>query len=333
MGKRLNPATVGAFVLGALGLILVAVVVIKGGLLQKTHRFVIYFTGDINGLRKDAPVKFKGVEIGDVKEIQLSLGQTVNQQTGKIKAEVRIPVIIELNQEQLLSHGGTSIDLSDPHTIPNLILEGLRAQLASDSFVTGILYVKLDIEPDMPSKMFAPAGSPLQEIPAIPNTLEQVQEMATQILKKLDKVDVTKLNGVFDEMATTLTSINNGIARKDANNNLSQALVSASQTLDSINNNIASKKTGEELSQMLASASKTMDSIRPVSSSFDAAAKQATNTLGTVQTAIEPGSPVNYQILQALHDVSAAARSIKELADFLQRNPSTVIRGRDLNQH
>ena len=55
MGKRINPATVGAFVLGAIGLILAVVVVFRlGNLFRKTHDFVIYFAGDINGLRVGA---------------------------------------------------------------------------------------------------------------------------------------------------------------------------------------------------------------------------------------------------------------------------------------
>jgi paraquat-inducible protein B len=72
--------------------------------------------------------------------------------------------------------------------------------------------------------------------------------------------------------------------------------------------------------------------LQKTSSSADAAAKQAKLTLGTVQTTIEPNSPINYQALQTLQDVSAAAHSIKELADYLQRNPSAIVRGRDFSQ-
>jgi paraquat-inducible protein B len=72
--------------------------------------------------------------------------------------------------------------------------------------------------------------------------------------------------------------------------------------------------------------------LQRTSLSTDAAVKQATVTLGTVNTTIEPGSPVNYQVVQTLQDVSAAARSIKELADYIQRNPSAIIRGRDISQ-
>ena len=324
MGKRINPATVGAFVLGAVGLILAAVVVFgSGNLFRKTHDFVIYFAGDINGLRVGAPVKFKGVEIGQVKRIRLRLEQEVNRTNGQLRADVRIPVIIELDEEKIVSHGGTSIDLSDPHTVPNLIREGLRAQLGSDSFVTGLLYVALDIQPNTPIQMVAPPGAPLQEIPAVPNTLEQAQAVAIRIFERLDKVD---FGAVFTQMTGMLDSI--------------RQITNSPSLREAINN---SEKTREQLDHTLAGAQQTLntvngqvrplsDSLQKTSNSADAAVKQARITLGTVQTTIEPNSPINYQALQTLQDVSAAAHSIKELADYLQRNPSAIVRGRDFSQ-
>ena len=324
MGKRVNPATVGAFVLGAIGLILVAVVVFGSGhLFRKTHEFVIYFAGDINGLRVGAPVKFKGVEIGMVQRIKLRLEQDVNHVNGQLRADVRIPVIIELDEEKIISHGGTSIDLDDPHTIPNLIREGMRAQLGSDSFVTGLMYVALDIEPNTPIQMVAPPGSPLQEIPAIPNTLEQAQAVAVRIFERLDKVD---FNEVFTQMTGMLESI-----REIANSpSLKKAIDNSEQTREQLDNALAgAQRTLATVNGQLPPLS---SSIQKTSTSADAAAKQATITLGTVNTTIEPNSPINYQALQTLQDVSAAAHSIKELADYLQRNPSAVVRGRDLSQ-
>ncbi len=166
--------------------------------------------GDINGLRVGAPVKFKGVEIGQVKRIKLRLEQDVNRDNGKLRADVRIPVIIELDEDKIVSHGGTAIDLSDPHTVPNLIREGMRAQLGSDSFVTGLMYVALDIQPNTPIQMVAPPGSPLQEIPAVPNTLEQAQAVAVRIFERLDKVDFdavfTQMTGMLDSVRQITTS-------------------------------------------------------------------------------------------------------------------------------
>jgi paraquat-inducible protein B len=324
MGKKINPALVGAFVLGSLALVVMAIVVFGSGRLFKhTHEFVIYFGGDVNGLRVGAAVRFKGVEIGQVVQIRLRLEQQVNRTSGTLNADVRIPVIIELDEEKILSHGGTALDLNDPHTIPNLIKEGLRAQLGMDSFVTGLLYVALDIEPYTPVKLMAPPGSPLQEIPAVPTVLEQAQEVAVRIFEKIDKIDIT---AVLNEMSTTLNAF--------------KELATSPELKRAVAN---SERTREQLTQTLNTVQKTLASadaqIKPLSASLqrtststDAAAKQATLTLGSMQTTIEPGSPVNYQVIQTLQDVSAAARSLKELADYLQRNPSAIIRGRDMTR-
>lgn len=324
MGKRINPAMVGAFVLGAIGLILTAIVIFgSGNLFRKTHEFVIYFAGDVNGLRVGAPVKFKGVEIGQVKRIKLRLEQEINRVNGKLRADVRIPVIVELDEEKIISHGGTAIDLDDPHTIPNLIREGMRAQLGSDSFVTGLMYVALDIEPNTPIQMYAPPGSPLQEIPAVPNTLEQAQAVAIRIFERLDKVDFnavfTQMTGMLDSIRqiTTSPALKEVVANSEkTRQQLDHALAGAQQTFKSVNGQV------QPLSEAL----------QKTSGSADAAARQARLTLSTVQTTIEPNSPINYQAVQTLQDVSAAAHSIKELADYLQRNPSAIVRGRDFSQ-
>jgi phospholipid/cholesterol/gamma-HCH transport system substrate-binding protein len=87
---------IGAFVVGAVALVVVAVIVFGSGrLFRQTRDFVLYFDNSVNGLRIGAPVKFKGVEVGSVKNILLQLGS--GQQIDKI------PVIIEIDLEKLTS--------------------------------------------------------------------------------------------------------------------------------------------------------------------------------------------------------------------------------------
>ena len=75
MSKKISPALIGAFVLGALVLLIVAVIAFGSGqLFRKTQEFVLYFDGSVNGLHVGAPVKFKGVEVGSVKDIRLEMG-------------------------------------------------------------------------------------------------------------------------------------------------------------------------------------------------------------------------------------------------------------------
>ena len=133
MNKKISPTMIGAFVLGALALIVVAVVALGSGrFFRQTREFVLYFDSSVNGLRVGAPVKFKGVEIGAVKDIRLQLekGAQVN----------KIPVIIEIDLEKLTSRGATSEVARDLPTFHKAIVEmGLRGQLLMESLVTGLL--------------------------------------------------------------------------------------------------------------------------------------------------------------------------------------------------
>ena len=107
------------------------------------------------------------------------------------------------------------------------------------------MYVALDIQPNTPIQMVAPPGSPLQEIPAVPNTLEQAQAVAVRIFERLDKVD---FNAVFTEMTAMLESIRQittspAIKQAMANSEktreqLDHALAGAQQTLSTVNSQV-----------------------------------------------------------------------------------------------
>src|SRR5215813_7632297 len=129
MNKKMSPAMIGAFVLGALALIVIAILVFGSGrLFRQTREFVLYFDNSVNGLRIGAPVKFSGVEIGSVKDIRLLVekGGDVN----------KIPVIIEIDLEKLTSRGGTIAPAVDREAFKKFIVDrGLRGQLDMESLV------------------------------------------------------------------------------------------------------------------------------------------------------------------------------------------------------
>ena len=97
MSKRANPTVVGFFVI--IGIVLAVATVLllgSGKLLTPDMKYVLYFDESVNGLQKGAPVKFRGVTIGAVDEIQV---QHDNERGG-----VTIPVIVNLNPKKILKN-------------------------------------------------------------------------------------------------------------------------------------------------------------------------------------------------------------------------------------
>src|SRR5580693_4120272 len=133
MAKRANPAFVGTFVIGAIALAVAAVALLgSGDLFRERHQFVCFFKGNVNGLRVGAAVKFKGVEIGEVREILLSLSAGAGPVNLGNSNEIKIPVVIQLNQGRIIKHGASSINVVDPAGMKLAIARGLRAQLATE---------------------------------------------------------------------------------------------------------------------------------------------------------------------------------------------------------
>ena len=71
-------------------------------------------------------------------------------------------------------------------------------------------------------------------------------------------------------------------------------------------------------------------SLKTTSDRTNEALDEMRTTLKTVQVFIDPGSPLANQISSALQELTGAARSVRLLADYLERNPSAVVRGKDV---
>jgi paraquat-inducible protein B len=300
---------IGAFVVGAIALAVTGIVVFGSGrLFADTTPFVMYFSGSVDGLSVGSPVKFKGVEIGAVTSIQLDLGE-----------EPRIPVWIEIDNRKIVAHGA---DQLRPGTLKAAVERGLRAQLNSQSIVTGLLFVQLDYHPDKPAVFVAPPEAGLNEIPTIPTTLEQAQQAAAQIIANLKQVD-------FDGFGKALRASIDGINATVNAPGLQHALQSLPDTLAALNETLVSvQKLANNLDQR---SGPLLTSVQQASERSTQAVEQARATLASVQGLADVGSPLAGQLVGVLEELRGTARSIRLLADYLERNPSALVRGREVN--
>ncbi len=329
MNKKISPAMIGAFVLGAVALIVTAILVFGSGrLFRQTREFVLYFDNSVNGLRIGAPVKFKGVEIGSVKNILLQLGQ--GQQVNKI------PVIIDVDLEKLTSKGAQADFTMNREMFQQAIVDrGLRGQLETESLVTGLLYVALDFLPGTAMNLVQQAGGDYEypEIPTLPTTLEQAKDAVTRIMNRLEEIDFKGLIASLDETV-------NGIKRTVNSPGLESTIRSLQKTVPKIDEAVLSIRDlavtlNDSSKSLAANLEQTSGDARASMKQADKALEQATETLKTAETAVaniqdlsDPDSPVIYELGKSLREVSAAARSLRSLASYLERNPRALIFGK-----
>lgn len=203
MTMRANATAVGAFVLGALAIAVGIVIVFGGGLLNRdVSHYVVFFEGSLEGLAVGAPVKFRGVKVGQVVSITPTLAKDVN--------DVHIPVVIELNRDSV-----AGLQAGDG-TLRDLVQEGLRARLELESIITGQLFVGLDLYKNVALQEVANPTGYIQ-IPSIPSLQYGLQQSLTNLLadrpklelglsQALELLNAMVANGGAEQLATTMRS-------------------------------------------------------------------------------------------------------------------------------
>jgi paraquat-inducible protein B len=202
--RRANPALIGGFIMGAVVLVIAGLMILGSGkLFTATFTCVMYFEGSIQGLHEGAPVSFRGVKIGSVTDIKMQFDPT--------DLNIRIPVFVEFPKRP---PGGLEMLNEDAGTpqeaLAALVRRGLRAQLQTESLLTGLLFVQLDISPST-SPETPPRGSlidpktGLLEIPTVPTTLQEVSSTARKAIDKLAELPLDQMLRDFEE---TLIGIN-----------------------------------------------------------------------------------------------------------------------------
>jgi paraquat-inducible protein B len=320
MAKRASPTTVGAFVVLGMTLAVIAIVIFGSGRLFRKHReFVCFFKGNLNGLKVGAPVKFAGVQIGSVTRISLRLLPSEGKVRAEFTNQVLLPVICEIDEAEILSQGGTA-EYLNRRGLEQLIHAGLRAQLSMESVLTGLLYIDINMHPGAPLNLvLAPGTSTYLEIPTTQTSLQEVQERAIKAMAKLDQIDFAGLIRSMTDTSVSITNLASSPSLKAAIDSLAGAASSLEKVSVSIN---------QMVNGVNAKVAPLIASLTTTSGDADLALRQAKETLAQVHATLEPGTPLNYELTKALEDVSSASIAIRQLAEYLERNPSALVRGK-----
>jgi paraquat-inducible protein B len=360
MGKRTNPAVIGGFIVGAVVLIIVGILVFsRGQFLSDKRVFVLFFEGSVKGLNIGAPVDFQGVQIGSVTDIRLHYLAKDH--------EFRTPVFIELEPARIsevdVRDATVDAEIKERRLFKTLIERGLRAQLATQSLVTGQLFIQMVFRPDTPVRLVG-GVSEAPELPTIPTTMQQATQEAQELLKKLGELPldqlfanvlgiteglnrlvnapetqglVQALSGTTTELQELARHLNGGVGRLlDDIGGISKAagslVTDAQQLVRRVDGQVVPLSTNvkETLDVTRGAVKDTQQLIRQVDSRIGRLMDGITETTKVAQATLThtQRTVVDDKLASALIEFTAAVRSFRLLADYIERNPNALLYGK-----
>ncbi|MFV2057864.1 MAG: intermembrane transport protein PqiB [Thiohalomonadales bacterium] len=263
--------------------------------------YLLYFEDTVHGLSSGATVEFRGIRIGTV--TQISMDTEVEQDT------VRIPVLIEIEpmripQFRYLAEGIETRFNNIEKMVARLVKKGLRARLQTSNLISGQLYVELGMF-DQPGKSSLEKEGVFSVIPTTRGTLNNVEERISLLLAKVEKLP---LEAIGKNLQNTTQGLDDLINRAGLNTSVKKL----NKTLDEID------KLMTELN------SNTVPLFRAGQDTLN----QATATLAVFESIGSENGPLGTQLANTLEELSSAARSIRIMAEYLERHPEALLKGK-----
>ena len=316
MSERPQTVAIGAFIVGALLIAIVTVIFVVGSGFGKGEKIVMVFNGSVKGLNVGAPLALRGVQVGQVTDIDVILDAD--------SLEILMLVTADFQEDAIQRIGKSTEDVTE-----ELIQRGLRAQLNTQSLLTGLLYVQLDFYPDSEINL-ADIDTPYYQFPTIPTDLER-------IAMKLEQMDFAKLAGQietaieglnafvtsedFQAMPASLTATLDSVTT--LSNQLKDQLATSMPKVDRVLDGAAVtvESTNEEIPRISNSVRENLDALNRAIVAFDSA-------MTDIDGMVSPESPTSYRLNAALKELALAARAMQQLAKTLDEQPEALIRGR-----
>jgi paraquat-inducible protein B len=316
MSRRADPRLIGLFVLGAVGILVVALVIFGSGrLFVRTQTYVLFFQDDVAGLNVGAPVTFRGVRIGSVANI------LIRYDTDRDRATVPVYVTVQPSKIVLSGNG------ERPESPEALIEKGLRAQLRLQSFVTGLLAVNLDFEPNVPP-MLVGADPNYPEIPTMRSGIAALRSTVTDVVADLRALPLKEM---VEQMASSARNLDRLVGDTDALvTNLNGRLDETFRELPPVLQGIS--QAAQDVSHLTRNIDQGVPQLRDGATEavqrLNETLVQVQKVVSGIQSTVGDNSPLQAQMNRTLSDIGDAATAVRALAEYLNQNPRALLTGR-----
>jgi paraquat-inducible protein B len=315
--------TIGAFVLGGIVLALGAIVFFGNfRLFSPTRRAAIVFQGSVSGLSVGAPVTFRGVRVGAVDSITIQFD--ARTQTAFI------PVTLQLDPGRVrVTRDAQDRDFNID--LDSLIQRGLRAELNTQSFVTGQSEINLDFDPSS-AAVLHPDITQLTEIPTRASTIERVTQQISQLpLRELaDNADAAlkSIRTLSDKLDTSLPALIDSL--KATSDGSSHAIDAATKAITDLQGRLDT--TLGHFSQLAIDANQTLTQrsadLHTLLVTTNQTVQQTHETLNDLRSLTSNRGEARANIEATLRDLAASAASLRGFASDVEHNPQLLLTGR-----
>lgn len=244
-----NYAKIGFAVFAGV-LAIVGTLIYFGGIGADDHILIeTYCDKSVSGLSVGSPVNFRGVKVGEVKEISF-----VGAKYPEVIGDLRIYVLMAVERRTLQVEDESRIH----GLLGDLVEKGLRVTVSA-SGITGLSHIECNLHASAPPPMEITWSPQHHYIPSTVSLLENFSDSATKVMSQLNKMDFKAAWSNVNSSISSLAFASEGIARLIESRrpdidriveNIEEASSSLREFADAIRHNPARLLSGEEPSRL-----------------------------------------------------------------------------------
>jgi paraquat-inducible protein B len=271
--------------------------------------FLTRFRGPVRGLARGSPVEIQGIRIGE--------GVRVDVQYAPDSSSFVAPVRIVL-QPSLFPVAGvrprTATEVYDAADM--LVRRGLRAQVSDTQLLGGDAIVTLDIQLSAATPATLDRSGDVPELPAATTRRERI---AQQLQPLIDKLANAPIDRMFAELQESMAALKQLVTGPELRGALEE-LRGASADLRGMVDRLSARSDA-----LIGSLNETVHSTNRL-------IDHTGRTLATIDQQVGDRSPLLADLRSLVRQMDGAARSMRLMAEYLERNPSSLITGKSDNR-
>lgn len=260
-----------------------------------TERPILYgisLGSDAGSLSGGAPVMLRGFTVGEVRDV----GFAYDPKTGAISTPATLAIYPSLFHIEGVRTTPTSAEVSGE--IQRLIEKGMHARLTRNPPLVGRYEVSLQSEPG------APAAGPLKIVDGMPQIPVASGGGIASIVNRIKKVPIKRIT-------QNVLQITQHVAALTASPKLKDAIVQLDAALRQIHQTTA--KAGPQIGPLIAR-------LRRAAADLQSTTRSANRLMS--------GTATQTGLTDTAQEIKEAARAVRALANYLDRHPGALIRGR-----